>query len=342
MEIRDLDSRQLDAAASLLAARHARDRRLHPEFPVGFEDAGRARQAIEACLERPQAKGIVALEGDEVLGYLIADLSLNGPRSSAWIRLPGHALAAGTDADVYRDLYAAAAADWVARGCFDHYILIPAADAAARTALFCLGFGGSQAYALRSLDAPIEPGGVNSSKSVDGSADWAIRRAGPGDAATLAGLSHLIAEASLRSPAFHPSLPEDFEALAEGFAELADATDWTVWLAERAGQALAYAAFFGVEPGPDDLLAPEACIELKIAATRPEARGRGLARDLVRHGLEEARRQGYRQVRVDWHLPNLLASRFWPRLGFEPVALRLMRRLDPRIARAGDRDRVGS
>lgn len=29
---------------------------------------------------------------------------------------------------------------------------------------------------------------------------------------------------------------------------------------------------------------------------------------------------------------NLLASRFWPRLGFRPIAYRLVRRVDQRIA----------
>jgi hypothetical protein len=31
---------------------------------------------------------------------------------------------------------------------------------------------------------------------------------------------------------------------------------------------------------------------------------------------------------------NLLASRFWPRQGFRPIAYRLVRRVDQRIARA--------
>ena len=39
-----------------------------------------------------------------------------------------------------------------------------------------------------------------------------------------------------------------------------------------------------------------------------------------------AHEDGYRTVRADWRSTNLLASRFWPRLGFVPTHIRL--RLD--------------
>jgi hypothetical protein len=48
--------------------------------------------------------------------------------------------------------------------------------------------------------------------------------------------------------------------------------------------------------------------------------------------LAQAARAGFRYCETDWRSANLLASRFWPRQGFRPVAYRLARRIDPRIA----------
>ena len=66
--------------------------------------------------------------------------------------------------------------------------------------------------------------------------------------------------------------------------------------------------------------------------TREEARGRGIGRALTRHGLAHARAEGYAGCLTDWHVPNLLSSRFWPPRGFRPVVYRLARRIDPQIA----------
>ena len=143
----------------------------------------------------------------------------------------------------------------------------------------------------------------------------------------------LLAERHRRDRAASPSLLDDLPTYAEGFAELASKEDWTIWLAERGDAVLGYAAFATTDDaGVDDLLTPARCIELKIAATKPEARGEGLGTLLARYGLERAREEGYESCLIDWHVPSLLASRFWPKFGFEPVAYRLARRIDPRIA----------
>ncbi len=99
----------------------------------------------------------------------------------------------------------------------------------------------------------------------------------------------------------------------------------------RRDQVVGFQAYFSTEPADDDLLTPEACIELKVAGTREEARGRGIGRALTRHGLAEARAEGYAYCLTDWVATNLLASRFWPRQGFRPMVYRLMRNIDERV-----------
>ena len=64
----------------------------------------------------------------------------------------------------------------------------------------------------------------------------------------------------------------------------------------------------------------------------PEARGQGIGTLLTRHGLAHARAAGYHFCETDWRSTNLLASRFWPHQGFQPIGYRLVRRIDQRIA----------
>ena len=65
--------------------------------------------------------------------------------------------------------------------------------------------------------------------------------------------------------------------------------------------------------------------ELTIAATVPAARGLGVGTALTRYALAWAWEQGYRSCITDWRSANPLAARFWPRMGFEPTAFRLVR-----------------
>ena len=94
-----------------------------------------------------------------------------------------------------------------------------------------------------------------------------------------------------------------------------------ILLAERDGTPIGYAATH-----PDD--APEVA-HLPVAGTRPDVRGSGVGRALAEHLLHRAHEDGYRTVRADWRSTNLLASRFWPRLGFVPTHIRLRRDVQP-------------
>jgi hypothetical protein len=47
--------------------------------------------------------------------------------------------------------------------------------------------------------------------------------------------------------------------------------------------------------------------------------------DLTNAAFAWAHRAGYPMMVTDWRVPNLLASRFWPRRGFRTTFLRLYR-----------------
>jgi ribosomal protein S18 acetylase RimI-like enzyme len=105
-----------------------------------------------------------------------------------------------------------------------------------------------------------------------------------------------------------------------------------LWLAFRNERLVGYQLYLPAAPETDNLLVPDQCIKLAMAATREEEQGRGVGRALTAHGLAAASAAGFTHCIADWRVTNLLSSRFWPRQGFRPVTCRLSRRLDERIA----------
>ncbi len=325
LEIHAFDESALDEAALLLAARHREQRRHEPLLPADYEEPGRARPVVEAAWREPHAAGVVARRGGRLVGYLIGAPQINETWGrSAWVRLGGHALAPGEDADLYRDLYAALAPRWLEWGCFAHYALISASDRAALDAWFALSFGQQQALALRELPSPDME-----APAVDG---ITIRKAGPDDLETLLTVSNIVSDHQTRSPVYAPLPPETLTDRRADYAELLADPDVTLWLAERGGGIEGFAIFTRDELSDKAMHIPSHCCELLLAAIRPDSRSRGIGRALTARGLSAAHAQGYRACATDWRTTNLLASRFWPRQGFRPVAYRLTRQLDPRIA----------
>lgn len=93
---------------------------------------------------------------------------------------------------------------------------------------------------------------------------------------------------------------------------------------------------------PDPLLVPEKAVTVSVLSTQPEARRQGIQAALTRHGLAQARAAGYAWCETDWRSANRAVARMLPRLGFRPIAYRLVRRIDARIAWAAGADRPAS
>ncbi len=324
IEIVPFHAGHLPEAAALLARRHAIDRHALPALPASGEAPEAARAALEAAWARPQAGGAAALKDGALVGYVLGDLAVDTQRGrTAWVRQAGQALAPGQGPELLGDLYAAAAERWMAQGCFDHFVLLPTADPAAIEQWFHLSFGLEQIHALADLeavtvDAPTLPPEIT------------LRRAGPDDAAHLAALSSVIRRHQAAAPVWGAALPEHTPDIRTGYAELVTDPTATVWLALRGDEPLGFQVYYTTEPSPADLLTPEGCWELSVGGTLPAARGLGLGRALTAAGFAAARAAGQRYVLADWRSTNLLAARFWPRQGFQPVLYRLIRRVDGR------------
>ncbi|HYX75813.1 MAG TPA: hypothetical protein VE757_01435, partial [Gaiellaceae bacterium] len=138
LEVVPFADEHLDAAAELLAARHARQREAEPLL----RDDVDFRAELEAEWRQEGASGVFA--GD---AYLIGapQTFLNVTWLRVWIA--GQAIAG--DRERMRDLYAAAAERWVDEGYRQHAVLVPVQDRELVDAWFRLSFGASSALALR-------------------------------------------------------------------------------------------------------------------------------------------------------------------------------------------------
>ena len=334
LEIVSFSDTHLAEAAALLALRHQQDRALEPALPERFTQPDAARSVLEAVWSRPNASGVVALHAGRMIGYLIGVPRIDMVWGrSVWVPLAGHAVDRARGAEVYRDLYATLSPSWVAHGCFAHYALIPASDQAALEAWFTLSFGKEQAHGIRetadasALTPPVDP-------------SLTIRRAEMADLEPSIELDDIIASHQSRAPVYAPYWfgeyePFNREEIVQESREILQDEQAKMWLALRHGRIVGYQLYIPASQEfvkIDAIMVPERCSFLATAATREEEQGRGVGRILTAHGLAADHASGYTHCITDWRVTNLLSSRFWPRQGFRPIAYRLVRRLDERIA----------
>ena len=312
-------------AGKLLAHRHACNRERLPLLPERFEQTDVATKAVETLWQEKYKAGYAAFRDGRMIAYLIGQTSTNPWGRSGTVYLPGYAAAEEEHPAVIQDLYALLGDLWVKKGCFDHYLYVSAADTGVIAALFDVGFGKERVDALldlRSLEIPEaeEPVAIT------------VRRAGHGDNAHLGSFSNVIFRALAKPPYWHPTLPEDWDDLYEGWSELPDDKEWTVWMALEKEETYGTVGFRPEAETDTQMLASPRTIYLSVAATKPQARGRGISTVLSWHGLRHAQQEGYEICYSNWISPNFLASRFWPRFGFKDAAYRLGKKVNPMIA----------
>ena len=324
-EIVPFTSEMISAAADLLAKRHHCQRQRLPLLPLRFAETAVVGEALTSLLQKPTTSGHAAMRGGQMVAYLLGGWTVEPWGRCGWIHLPGSALAEGENAATLQNLYVLLGDDWTKRGVFMHHIYLSVAERDVIEAFFNLDFGKERIDAIldfRSIAIPEveEPPGIE------------IRRAGPGDNDLLSSVSPIIFRELAKPPYWHPTPPETWAKIAEGWAELADEPEVNVWLAMESDRALGCIGFWAYEGSDEDMLSAPKMSYLSVAATREEARGRGIATALTWRGLEHCREQGDEYCISNWISPNLSASRFWPRFGFQEVAYRLTRNINPMIA----------
>jgi GNAT superfamily N-acetyltransferase len=300
----------LDAAASLLAARHTRHRTAEPLLPARYEVPEAARAEIQGLWTSDGASGTVAVRDGGVVGYLLGIRKDESWGANVWVETGGHAV---EEAETIRDLYAAAAERWIAEGRTRHYALVPASDVDLVEAWFRLSFGQQHAFGIREVRPTRWPADV--------------RAAEPRDIDALVELAPLLNLHQRLSPVFGISLEFDpGELRAEIEKDIASGEIGNV-VAEAGGRVVGNFDIVPVELSGmhSGLARPENACFLGFAVVAPDARGSGAGLALTEAAFAWAHEKGYRTMVTDWRVTNLLSSRFWPRRGFRPTYVRLYR-----------------
>jgi GNAT superfamily N-acetyltransferase len=324
-EYKEFTEGMIPEAGALLARRHKSNRKEQPLLPARFQDPMIATQAVKTLWESRFKTGYAAFCEDRMTAYLLGELTVQPWGRCGYVYLPGYALAEDESPNTIQDLYALLGDDWVKKGCLSHSLYVSTADRHIIGALFNIGFGKERVDALLDLATLAVP-------EVQAPENIATRLAGAGDNDNLASLSGVISRALSDAPYWHPTLPEDWDELKESWGELADDNEWTVWMALENGEAVGTVGFRPEWEEDTKMLASPQTIYLSVAATRPEARGRGISTYLSWQGLEQARKEGFRVCYTNWVSSNLLAARHWPRYGFKDVAYRLTKLVNPMIS----------
>jgi GNAT superfamily N-acetyltransferase len=318
------EPRHLDAAAELLAARHAAHRTRSPYLPERFADPTVAHVAVEAtltCLTGPGAGAVVALAADGVVGYLAGSVGPDGVGGvQAMAGLASHAVARGLAWPAYRAMYAELASGWHAAGALKHVVVVPAGDEEIDRAFFSLSFGQEQAYALRDI-APAS--GLGAPPGL------VVRQAGLDDLEAIVAVGDVIAEHQARSPVFSTRRVHPVEQLREAHRhELTTPSEQaTYFLALDGDEPVGLAIWYPMPASDATPGVPPRCVELAVQQSSAAARGRGVGLALFAAGVEWARSQGYDCIETDWRTTNLLSAQFWPARGFRPTSYRLARYL---------------
>ena len=303
-EIVPFADEHVDGAAALLAERHARHRAAEPLLPADVDFP------TELEKERDELGGAVALDGGEVVGYLVGKRREDHVGPHVWSHIAGHAV---REPELTRDLYTAVADSWVSAGLTRHFVWVPAFPELIDP-WFRLSFGASAALGTRET-APEQVPDVG----------VAIRESTPDDIRAAAELEREMQAAMVPAPSFGWATPDEKATLVDEWKDVWDEPEtYRHFVAERDGSIVGHILLYR---RPHDLRVPRDSIDLAQASTRPSERGTGVGVALTGHVLRWAYQQGYPTMITDWRMTNMFASRFWPRRGFRQTFLRLYRAL---------------
>jgi ribosomal protein S18 acetylase RimI-like enzyme len=250
--------------------------------------------------------GAVALRAGKRVGRLLGALREDDIRGRhAWSSLGDHEVGTGEEPALYRRLYEAAGAAWVAAGYLDHYVVVPA-DREMLDAWYSLSFAQQQVHA----SLPLTP------RSRPDPRDFTLRLGGPEDIELAMALAYVIYDHQATGPTWAGVPAPDEDETRAAYEEYLAQPTVTYFIAERDGTPLGHVA---LEDEGDGI------VYLSVAATVPEERGSGVGTALTDLALGWAHEQGYRTCVTDWRSANLSSSRFWTRKGFRPTAYRLVR-----------------
>ena len=323
-------AKHLDTAAELLADRHRRDRKRDPRLPANFDNKSDCRGQIENALNATGWYGVLAESGGKPAGFGIMApqfieptnmLASFFPPRGASITYSGYAAREGMEYDVYREVYAALADEFVRRGIFDHAINVSATDAVTVDTFNSLGFGRTLACAVRGID-PVDRK----------AAALEVHQASAEDYPVIEALGEELTLHHAKSPIFNPFIRESDPASHEFIKGLLNDPDGNAhWIGYDNGRAIGMNTFmqpFFLSP----LTIPDRTIYLFLGVVTADARMGGVGSAILSQGVAWAREKGYKNVALHFATANLSGARFWQTSGFKPIDYGMRRHIDERIA----------
>jgi hypothetical protein len=311
VEVRTFTEDDLQAAGSLLAARHRQHRLAEPLLSNRYEDADTARGEVASLWAEGQASGAVALRDGQMVGFLIGtrrDDQAWGP--NIWVESAGYA---ADEPELVRDLYAFSSQEWVNVGRTRHYAMVPNLDDHVE-AWFRLSFGAQQGHGIKEVEENVWPPGT--------------RRAETRDIDAIIELAPLISDHQALAPVFDDIHPQEDANELRAMIE-ADIVDEELGelVYERNGRVVGTFEVVPVEKASmhRGLAQPDGAACLCFAASLPHERSSGGGLALTEAAFAWAHEHGYRSMVTDWRETNLLSSRFWPARGFRRSFVRLYR-----------------
>ncbi|ANU24404.1 GNAT family N-acetyltransferase [Planococcus donghaensis] len=319
-----MEEKHIRQMAVLLAKRHERERKIFDFLPKRFEEIDDTEEVLRKILERPFINGIVAVREIDVIGYLLYEFKEDSRHGRyVWMDYESIAISEHEHPRLLRLLYANAGAEWTKHGYFQHMLMAPLGDEKVIDQWLDQSFAFDQKYGILSLDN-FEPKNGTIPK-------LEFRKGRKEDSSLLKKMAMWNSIHQSTAPSWLPITRETLENVKESYEALTEDQAAYLWLADQSDRIAGFHVYFRKEE-PLSLILPEKCVELAAASTNPELRGTGIGRALANHCFEDMKSQGFDYIYADWRTANQLAAYFWPRMGFQPIMVRMTRQVDPRIA----------
>ncbi|MET0786224.1 MAG: GNAT family N-acetyltransferase [Paenisporosarcina sp.] len=320
----NLDEEFLPQMAELLSLRHIAERAKYPFLPERFENPEETENLLRTEIGKPYVNGLVALRNGKVIGYLLYEFKEDAQKGRhILISYPSIAIDVTEHPRLVRLMYAEAGAEWIKHGYFQHIVYAPLGNERQLNEWLEQGFRFDQKYAVLNMH-PYE---VKNKERVN----IQVRKSDKTDEELLKKMSRWNSIHQAAAPSWNPITKETLEDVKSGYASLAADAEAIVFLGEEKGMPAGFHVYFDAE-SKNSMFTPENCVELKAASTNPGLRGRGIGKALTDFSVSKLMEMGYHYCLADWHTPNHLSSYFWPKMGYQPFMVRIIRTVDNRIA----------
>ncbi len=321
IEFNVLISKDVSMMSDLLCKRQTKQGEYFPFLNNDFLNKQSLEDHLTTLFLKHNIIGIKATHLGQLVGYIFGEVIISNRIGRAiWVPYEGMAILEDQPSKLLRILYSKVSDLWIKHGCFNHNFLIPMATNVYYEAFVNLSFAIEQVYGVMDVHAyqPFKE-----------SEDVSIRIANKKDREVLKNMSSILSHYQNLSPVYIPAFPEVIENIKHAFERLVDEEDVLVLLAQTDNQDCGFLEYEKIEPS---LMNPDNSIELCTAGVLDSYMSKGVGKKLMNEGNEIIKKMGYNYIVTDWRITNLASSSFWPKCGFNPIAYKMVRQIDPNNA----------